>query len=483
MVRWLRNLVGENTLDERLTAMPLAQGLQHFEKGVTGISQWTGCKSKQLAAQILHVLAGTLSANLTDMVRSLLDFMFRSHAASLSKMDLTAMERDLARFHELKGLLIAKGIYKSDAWFDRIPKLHMLSHYTYMIQQMGTPDGYNTEVPENLHIDLDDDGEDVGDDGKDGKDGKEIEVEEPVDIVELRDIDAENDARYTAAGSYGVQVVDGGLPEALPDAPEPVSYPHPRRQMAKCPTRPNEPICDIVSRYGASDLISATISFLERRLKIPPHHILISPHNCINVWHKLYLHHEPLAFAPFDARRRDVVWAALQGRAGRYRHARPATWDVALYAEKPNRFRSGGQVYKKHGIQRYCAGRVRALFTLPAHLTYMFSGLLAYVEVFAPFEASVSPFAGMHWTKHEYDARGRRRTLVIPISDIPLACHLTPKFHLLDEGVKLTTRMDLFAISKFFWLNHYYNHYFYRLIQHWQQRRPRMQDRLLRHIR
>lgn len=34
-----------------------------------------------------------------------------------------------------------------------IPKLHALVHYTRMIRLHGTPDGYNTECPERLHID------------------------------------------------------------------------------------------------------------------------------------------------------------------------------------------------------------------------------------------------------------------------------------------------------------------------------------------
>ncbi|KAG9121340.1 hypothetical protein FRC07_002734, partial [Ceratobasidium sp. 392] len=152
ILRWLRHLVGKKVVDEQLAAIPQAQGLRHFNKGITGISQWAGRESKQIAAQILPVVAGSLSADLTDMVRSLINFMFRAHAASMTDTDIEAMERDLAWFHELKGLLIVHGMYKSDARFDKIPKLHMLSHYTDMIRLMGTPDGFNTEAPEHLHI-------------------------------------------------------------------------------------------------------------------------------------------------------------------------------------------------------------------------------------------------------------------------------------------------------------------------------------------
>lgn len=130
----------------------------------------------------------------------------------------------------------------------------------------------------------------------------------------------------------------------------------------------------------------------------------------------------------------------------------------------------------------YRAGRVRAFFTLPAHLTYLYDGPLAYVEVFAPFESPTSKYNRLHATKPDLDSRDRRRTLVIPVSDIVLACHLVPKFHLLDEELALTANTDLLAIGKDFWLNHYYNHHFYQLVEHWRLRRPGFRERLARHL-
>ncbi|KAG8729453.1 hypothetical protein FRC10_003907, partial [Ceratobasidium sp. 414] len=109
-------------------------------------------------------------------------------------------------------------------------------------------------------------------------------------------------------------------------------------------------------------------------------------------------------------------------------------------------------------------------------------------------ELSVSWAAGVRQSFHavqrihtsiEWDAfyETRRHTLVIPVSDIFLACHLVPKFHMLDKELKLTAYTDLFALSNNFWLNHYYNHYFYQLVQHWRRHRPRKMDRLWQHVR
>ncbi|KAG9122331.1 hypothetical protein FRC07_001349 [Ceratobasidium sp. 392] len=68
LVRWMRYLVGNKKLNERLMAMPMAEGLHHFTRGVTGISQWTGRESKQMMAQLLPVVAGTLGPDMTDRV-------------------------------------------------------------------------------------------------------------------------------------------------------------------------------------------------------------------------------------------------------------------------------------------------------------------------------------------------------------------------------------------------------------------------------
>ncbi|KAF8594471.1 hypothetical protein BDV93DRAFT_579749, partial [Ceratobasidium sp. AG-I] len=152
LVRWLKHLVGADELDERFAAMPRAEGLRHFPKGISVVKQWTGQESKEMVAQVLPVFLGDVTPELTQLLRSIVDFIFRAHASSMTDTDLADMQRDLELFHELKGLLVIRGFYESDSRFDLIPKLHMLSHYAYSIRSLGTPDGYNTEAPEHLHI-------------------------------------------------------------------------------------------------------------------------------------------------------------------------------------------------------------------------------------------------------------------------------------------------------------------------------------------
>ena len=84
--------------------------------------------------------------------RALLKFMYLAHSSTLTKAKLCKMDWQLKIFHENKSVFdefecLKKGFYN-------IPKFHALQHYTHSIRMLGTPDGYNTEAPERLHIDL-----------------------------------------------------------------------------------------------------------------------------------------------------------------------------------------------------------------------------------------------------------------------------------------------------------------------------------------
>ncbi|KAF8604766.1 hypothetical protein BDV93DRAFT_440104 [Ceratobasidium sp. AG-I] len=476
---WLKHLVGDHKLNERFAAMPQAEGMRHFSKGITSIGQWTGRESKQMMAQIVPVVMGELGNETGEMVLALVNFMFKVHGSSMTETDLKEMETDLATFHRLKELLVAKGVYQSAARFDKIPKLHMLKHYVHTIRQLGTPDGYNTETPEHLHIEY-------------AKVpwralnkvppllqmAKYIQRQEAIRIhraylnewLGLSRDECPIEREYRYEGGRDEDIESGGSSNS-------VVYPNPRRQLAKRPSNPKSTVRDLIEKHGASNITSEIKSFLRRRHGIPADDILISPNNHVKVWNKLYLHHEPLPFAPFDPPRRDVVRASPPVLDPRSRTTKKAVWDIALFREKPNRLRKFSPTFL------LIPGRVHALFTLPGHISHMHSGQLAYVEVFKAFDASFSQFSGMHSTRPDYDSRGRRRTLVIPVSDIDLACHLVPKFHKLDPALQILPGMDLFPHSNYFWLNHFYNHYFYQLVQHWQRRRPTLRDRLLRLVR
>ncbi|KAG8733432.1 hypothetical protein FRC10_000247 [Ceratobasidium sp. 414] len=66
------------------------------------------------------------------------------------------MDDDLLKFDKVKSVFVnpnVHGLLKDEDQFHGIPKIHMLTHYTYLIRELGTPDGYNTKISEHLHID------------------------------------------------------------------------------------------------------------------------------------------------------------------------------------------------------------------------------------------------------------------------------------------------------------------------------------------
>lgn len=89
-------------------------------------------------------------AEATKAARALLDFIYFAQYKSLDDEQLAKMDDALAMFHQHKHIFERNGI-RGDF---NIPKLHSIVHYTYLIRQFGTPDGYNTESPERLHIDF-----------------------------------------------------------------------------------------------------------------------------------------------------------------------------------------------------------------------------------------------------------------------------------------------------------------------------------------
>lgn len=154
LIRWLQFLLGVEKLDEQFVLMTAPEGMKHFSKGISHVQQWTSRESKEMVKQILPMVAGELSPEVTELVRTIVDFIFRAHTSVMSERDISELEKSLDTLHCLKGIMVSRGFFESEARFDKIPKLHMLGHYAHAIRELGTPDGYNAEAPEHLHIEF-----------------------------------------------------------------------------------------------------------------------------------------------------------------------------------------------------------------------------------------------------------------------------------------------------------------------------------------
>jgi hypothetical protein len=67
-----------------------------------------------------------------------------------TECSLEKMDKAWSAIHEDKRVFTELGIHDSF----NIPKFHSLIHYISAISSHGTLDGYNTELPEHLHIDF-----------------------------------------------------------------------------------------------------------------------------------------------------------------------------------------------------------------------------------------------------------------------------------------------------------------------------------------
>ncbi|KAG9078818.1 hypothetical protein FRC06_008153, partial [Ceratobasidium sp. 370] len=152
LVKWVQEVMTKKTMDERFTSMPKHHGVHHFKHGITSVSQWTGRGLKEMAKVFLPTTSHC-DASVIWVARALLDFVYLAHLSSLTDDEINVMEDALQVFHENKEVLVTLQAIDLGK-FNDIPKLHMMQHYTHLIRQLGTPDGYNTETSERLHIDF-----------------------------------------------------------------------------------------------------------------------------------------------------------------------------------------------------------------------------------------------------------------------------------------------------------------------------------------
>lgn len=81
IVKWATECLegGEKEINVHFHAMPQGNNLQHFKKGISLISQWTGTKYKNMEKVFLGVLAGPSEPGLICVVCATLDFIYYAH--------------------------------------------------------------------------------------------------------------------------------------------------------------------------------------------------------------------------------------------------------------------------------------------------------------------------------------------------------------------------------------------------------------------
>ncbi|KAG9122401.1 hypothetical protein FRC07_001227, partial [Ceratobasidium sp. 392] len=150
VMEWCLKLINEDEFNDRFKAMPGHSNLRHFAKNVSELTQTTGKEHREMEKVFIGVMAGLIPNNVMPALRALLDFIYYAQLPAHTTTTISWLENALRQFHDSKDAFIQHGVRKHF----NINKLHSMMHYAQSIRELGALDGYNTEGPERLHINI-----------------------------------------------------------------------------------------------------------------------------------------------------------------------------------------------------------------------------------------------------------------------------------------------------------------------------------------
>ncbi|KEP48229.1 hypothetical protein V565_130300 [Rhizoctonia solani 123E] len=485
LMEWLEQMLGSSTMDSRYQAMPKYHRLRHFKRGISKLSRTTGREAKEMMKVILPAVSDA-SPQVIEASRALLEFIYLAHSSTLTENELCKMDQQLAKFHQCKGAFVKW--LKTERGYHNIAKIHALQHYTHSIRMLGTPDGYNTELPERLHIDL----TKAGFRASNKVDGTELE--QMTDYIQRMD----TLAMHRAYLDFQARLVDfddesdtesnteedpedfsqGCLVQKVVKNREPVVeingnngdqqradfslgvdlqayYPSPNivtsKQRTECVT-----VEHLITAHRMPDLRKNIAKFFDG-LDNPYPRIDLPSDTKISIWTSARLFHEPLPFKPLEPLKVDKVRAYPAKVDSMKRVRRIAHFDTVLILAYP----------EKQGIHRYRAARVRAIFELPKKLHEYYPHKLVYVDWFNPFGQSRIQYLDTYGTKLSLDRAQNQQSSVLPLAAVQMTCHLGPRFGTIDKDIQLTRDTDIFDVCNSFMANQFASYHMFELMEHW----------------
>ncbi|KEP46906.1 putative Zn-finger protein, partial [Rhizoctonia solani 123E] len=475
---WWTKIVGLPEMDQRYASIPRYPSLRHYSAGLSPIAQWTGNEARAIAKSFLGVVASDSPEMGVEAARALMDFTFRARQPQLDEDDLARLDHDLREFHATREVFLTRGAYKGED-FNHFAKMHMMGHYTHQIREWGAPDGYNTEGPERLHIEY------VkipyGTTSGVEPEGQMIRYLQRIEALCIRRAELERAGvieprkrRYRPDDDMsGFEASEGDESEDELDvmmgdwegqgagkAREQSAYqPEPAVSIAKEPTLPIVPASTIIETYRAPGFLEAVRLHLETQNCNLAY--IISDEPTFGVYHKITLVHPPLPFAPLGGPRNELVRASPARYNAHGLVRRSAFFDTVLIESN----------HCASGLQRYCPARVLVIFQLPRHLLKQYSQVMAYVELFDEFAPNIPEQHGLPITE-PLRHNGQPVRLVIPVTDLRLACHLLPDYASLRQRFpdsRWDSSTDMLSFAHRFFLNRHVNYYFFALMDHWRR--------------
>ncbi|KAJ6607747.1 hypothetical protein B0H10DRAFT_1956000 [Mycena sp. CBHHK59/15] len=121
---------------------------RRFPEG-RGFKQWTGDDSKALMKVYLPAIEGHVPAQMLRAFSAFLDFCYLVRRNVVDEATLTAIDVALACYHHERTIFIESGVCPNGFC---LPRQHSLTHYRYLIQEFGAPNGLCSSITESKHI-------------------------------------------------------------------------------------------------------------------------------------------------------------------------------------------------------------------------------------------------------------------------------------------------------------------------------------------
>ncbi|KAJ6600185.1 hypothetical protein B0H10DRAFT_2179053 [Mycena sp. CBHHK59/15] len=135
-------------IDRHIAAVPPFPGLRRFPEG-RGFKQWTGDDSKALMKVYLPAIEGHVPPQMLRAFSAFLDFCYLVRRNIVGEATLIAIDAALARYHVERKIFEESGVCPNGFC---LPRQHSLTHYRYLIQEFGAPNGLCSSITESKHI-------------------------------------------------------------------------------------------------------------------------------------------------------------------------------------------------------------------------------------------------------------------------------------------------------------------------------------------
>ncbi|KAG2338903.1 hypothetical protein BDR05DRAFT_1040661 [Suillus weaverae] len=354
LVQWCLEIVSEDEVDAHFKTMPDYPGLRHFKKGISTVRQWTGTEHKEMQ----HVFVGLLAGAVPSRV---------------------LVVSALAVFHANKDILQELEVHKHF----NIPKIHQMSHFIKSITLFGSTDGFNSELPERLHIDF-------AKDAYRASNKRDYEEQMALWLQHQEAVFLHRQSQSATASSHTdpnrrddlesdsdaeIEELQSESRSAAPTNSSPTLPIDVVCVLAKTPAHPWQSVQHLITAHGTTMFLPALKSFLHEHM--PRNNIAPGPHDHLDVYRQVVI------VTPPDPRVSDSPkqWhiratPEVQPGPGR-KPGSPARFDMALISDG----------VRTLNLQTFKVAQVCIIFTLPRQFQVGTSSqALAYIEWFTPLQ-------------------------------------------------------------------------------------------------